>query len=325
MRAIIPVAGLGTRLRPHTHTLPKVLVQVGGKPILGHIIDKLLSEGITKATFVYGYLGELVIKYVTEEYPLLQADFIEQRVTEGLGHAIYLAIPTFDEDELFIILGDTIFDVNLGGLFEKKEPALGVKYVEDPRRFGVAMVAQHKITKLIEKPSEPVSHLALVGLYYITNKELLKQCLEKVVREDIRTRGELQFTDALQLMIDNGEQFNPFPVDGWYDCGKPETLLETNRHILKQMAQTNAREGMIAIPPVFIDETAVITNSIIGPYASIGKNAIVQNAIVEDSIIGSNASLKQVILKDSIIGNNAVITGSYKKLNTGDSSEIEFY
>ena len=152
MRAIIPVAGIGTRLKPHTHTTPKVLLNVGGKPILGHIIDKLLEEGIKKSTFVIGYLGEMIREYVINEYPSMQSDFVEQESMEGLGHAIYTAIPTFDDKEIFIILGDTIFDVDLKKVFTKNYSALGVKEIDDPRRFGVAVMNNGFIEKLVEKP-----------------------------------------------------------------------------------------------------------------------------------------------------------------------------
>ena len=140
MRAVIPVAGIGTRLKPHTFTTPKVLLNVGGKPMLGHILDKLLEEGVHKATFVIGHLGDQIKDYVIREYPSIKADFIEQKKMEGLGHAIYTAIPTFDDKEIFIILGDTVFDVNLKDVFKNKQSALGVKKVDDPSRFGVAVL-----------------------------------------------------------------------------------------------------------------------------------------------------------------------------------------
>ncbi|MBI2417054.1 MAG: nucleotidyl transferase [Ignavibacteriales bacterium] len=325
MRAIIPVAGFGSRLRPHTHTIPKVLLNVAGKPILGHILDKLTAEGITKATFIYGHLGELVIDYVTNNYPLLQTDFIEQSEMKGLGHAIYLAKETFDDEELFITLGDTIFDVNLASIFDKKKSSLGIKEVKDPSRFGVALLKDNIIEKLIEKPQTMVSKLALVGLYYITNGKLLADCLSYIVENDIRTKGELQLTDALQLMIDRGYQFNVFPVDGWYDCGKPETLLETNRFLLEQSGYKFKRDGVIVNHPVFIHSSARINNAIIGPNTTIGEDAVIENAIIMNSIIGAGAEIKNDLMQDSIIGNKSSIIGAFKRLNIGDSTEIEIF
>ena len=188
MRAIIPVAGLGSRLKPHTYSTPKVLLNVGGKPILGHILDKLSKEGIKKATFVIGHLGDMIKDYVIKNHRSFKADFVEQEEMLGLGHAIYTALPTIDDKEIFIILGDTIFDVNLKGVFKKKKSALGVKEVDDPRRFGIAVTENGIIKKVIEKPQKPVSKLALVGLYYFSNSESLSKNLKKLVDKNIRTK-----------------------------------------------------------------------------------------------------------------------------------------
>lgn len=323
MRAIIPVAGIGSRLKPHTYTIPKVLLNVGGKPILGHIIDKLLDEGINKATFIYGHLGELVIEYVKKNYPNLNSDFVEQKELEGLGHAIHTAIPTFDDDEIFIILGDTIFDVDLKTVFEKNENSLGVKTIDDPGRFGVVVLKDGYVEKLVEKPKTFISNLALVGLYYIKQTDVLIDSLNTLVKNNIRTKGELQLTDALQLMIDNGVKFSTFSVEGWYDCGKPETLLATNRYLLNKLNNHYNIPNVVVVPPVFISQSAKIENSIIGPYSSIGDEAKIYDSIIKNSIIGSNAEVKRSLLDNSIIGNNTIIHGSYRKLNTGDSTEID--
>ncbi len=325
MRAIIPVAGLGSRLKPHTYSTPKVLLNVGGKPILGHILDKLLEEKIHKATFVIGHLGEMIKDYVLSYYKTIEADFVEQKEMEGLGHAIYTAIPTFDDEEIFIILGDTIFDVNLKDVFKKRQTALGVKEVDDPRRFGIAVVNNGSIKKLIEKPQTPVSNLALVGLYYIRNSKSLIKSLNQLVEKDVRTKGELQLTDALQMMIEDGEVITTFPVEGWYDCGKPETLLSTNQFLLDNKSVSKNYESVVINPPVFIAESAEITNSVIGPYATIDSGCKIEECIIKNSIIGSNAHISKTLLENSIIGSNAIIRGMFKRLNSGDSSEIDFY
>lgn len=325
MRAVIPAAGFGTRLKPHTFSLPKVLLNVGGKPILGHIIDKLLSEQITKATFVVGYLGEKIVEYVNNEYPELEASFVTQEIALGLGHAIQMAVPTFDDDEIFIILGDTIFDVNIHSVFEKKISSLGVKTVDDPSRFGVAVCENDRIVKLIEKPQEPISKLALVGLYYIRNSKLLVESLNELFDKEIKTRGEYQLTDALQLMIEKGEQFSTFQVDGWYDCGKSETLLSTNKYILQTKGTNRNVKGSTIIDPVFISDSAIVVDSVIGPFATISENCVVKESIIKNSILSPSSQVEKSMLDNSIIGMNAVIKGNYKKLNAGDSSEIEFY
>ena len=325
MRAIIPVAGIGTRLKPHTHSTPKALLNVGGKPIIAHILDKLLEEGINKATFVIGYLGDMIKDYIKKKYPSVQSSFVEQEKMEGLGHAIYTAIPTFDDDEIFIILGDTIFDVNLKDVFKNKVSALGVKEVEDYKRFGVAVVKNGFIEKLVEKPQTPLSNLALVGLYYVSNKQILVDSLNELVEKDIRTKGELQLTDALQIMIDKGEKVKTFPVDGWYDCGKPETLLLTNQYLLNKKGSYKPRENVVINQPVFIAEDADVTNSIIGPYATISSGCKIKECIVKNSIIDSNAHVEKALLDNSIIGSNSFVRGAYKRLNSGDSSEVDFY
>ncbi|MHC1736517.1 MAG: sugar phosphate nucleotidyltransferase [Ignavibacteriaceae bacterium] len=325
MRAIIPVAGFGSRLKPHTFTIPKVLLNVGGKPILGHIIDTLLDQNISKATFVYGHLGDLIIDYVKQNYPSLCCEFVEQKELLGLGHAIYTAAPTFDSEEIFIILGDTIFDVDLKKVLNSDKSSLGVKYVDDPSRFGVAVLENGIIKKLVEKPTSLISNIALVGLYYIKNPSTLKKSLEKLVDEDIKTRGEYQLTDALQMMITDGEEMTTFNVEGWYDCGKPETLLATNKYLLGRKGTHKLFPNTVVIPPVFVADTATVNNSVIGPYTTIGDKAVVTSSIIQNSIIGDGATVNTALLDKSIIGNNTAIKGSYKRLNTGDSSEIDFY
>lgn len=325
MRAVIPVAGIGTRLKPHTYTTPKVLLNVGGKPMLGHILDKLLEEGVYKSTFVIGHLGEQIKEYVTKEYPSMKADFIEQEKMEGLGHAIYTAIPTFDDKEIFIILGDTVFDVYLKDVFKNKQSALGVKKVDDPSRFGVAVLENGYIKKLIEKPTTPVSNLALVGLYYIANSDALIKSLNNLVKKDIRTKGELQLTDALQMMLDDGEKVKTFDVDGWYDCGKPETLLSTNKFLLDKKSTNKKFENAVIVPPVYIADDAKVESSVIGPYATIDNGCIIKESVIKNSIVGANSQVSKAMLNNSIIGNNTIVKGSFKRLNIGDSTEIDFY
>ncbi len=325
MRAVIPAAGFGTRLKPHTHSLPKVMLNVGGKPIIGHIVDKLIQEGINKATFIIGYMGEKVIDYINSEYPLIDARFVEQEELLGLGHAIFVALKDDDDEEIFIILGDTIFDFDLKKGFEKNATALGVKQVDDPSRFGVAVCENDTIIKLIEKPQTPISKLALVGLYYIKNTQLLKECLSELIEKNIRTRGEYQLTDALQLMIDKGEVIKTFDVEGWYDCGKPETLLETNQFLLSKNGTHKKFDNVVIIEPVYIDDKAEIINSVIGPFATISKGCKITDSIIRNSIVSEGALIDKSMLENSIIGSNAIVKGNFKRLNTGDSSEIEYY
>ena len=325
MRAIIPVAGVGSRLRPHTFTLPKVLLNVAGKPILAHILDKIIGEGITEATIVVGHMSDKIKEYVSTAYPHFNADYVEQEERLGLGHAIYISRHTIGTDPVLIILGDTIFDVDLRPVLQGSITSLGVKLVDDPRRFGVAETSNGSIIKLVEKPEHPVSNLAVVGLYYIQNAGLLVSCLNDLVEKDIRTKGEYQLTDALQMMIDRGETMKTFMVEGWYDCGKPETLLSTNRSLLEKLPSSPKIEGVVVNGPVYIARTAVLTNCVVGPYTTVGDNAAISDSVIRNSIISENAQVRKALLDNSIIGNGSVVRGSYKRINVGGSSEIDFY
>lgn len=324
MRAIIPVAGVGSRLRPHTYTVPKVLLNVAGKPIIGHILDKIIENGFTEATIVIGYLGEMIKDYVLKHYSI-KVDFVEQEERLGLGHAIYLSRHTISRHPILIILGDTIFDVNLKSMVENGNSMIGVKHVEDPRRFGVAETTDGFISRLVEKPEQPKSNLAVVGLYYIRQPQVLLDCLKEMIKTNARTKGEFQLTDALQMMMDRGEKMKTFPVEGWYDCGKPETLLATNRILLAKLSAPAPVKGVVVNPPVYISPLAKVSNSVIGPNATVAEDAIVENSIIRNSIISAGGKVTDALLEDSIVGSNAVIKGSYKRINIGDSSELEFY
>ncbi len=324
MQAIIPVAGEGSRLRPHTYSLPKVLINVAGKPIIGHIMDKIVEDGFERATIIIGYMGDKIVEYVKANYKI-KCDFVEQEERLGLAHSIFVAKDTIGDEPVLIILGDTIFDVDLKPVINADYSALGVKYVEDPRRFGVAELKGEFISKLIEKPDKPTSNLALVGLYWIKNTDLLVKCITELIDKDIKTRGEYQLTDAIQMMVDMGERIRVFNVEGWYDCGKPETLLSTNKHLLEKKSNSVKGNGMVVVPPVYISPKAKIINSVIGPYTTIADDAVIMDSIIRNSIINQGAEIEKSLLDNSIIGNNAIVRGAFRKINIGDSSEIDFY
>ena len=324
MRAIIPVAGVGSRLRPHTYSLPKVLLNVGGKPILGHILDRLIAQGITSATIVTGSMGNQVQEYVLTNYNM-DVDFVSQSETLGLGHAIWTARDYFDTEPILIILGDTIFDADLSFAFNSDVSTICVKEVDDPRRFGVVLMnGQGYVSKFIEKPEGPVSNKAIVGIYYIAHPDVLKISLEEIVNKEIRTKHEYQLTDALQLMLEKGEKFNIAAIEGLYDCGKPETMLSTNRYLLEHHKTPTKIKGVVVIPPAYIAEDAIIKHSVIGPNATVASGAVVKDSVVRDSIISDGATVEKSLLIKSIIGNNAVVRGHFSTLNVGDSSEINF-
>jgi glucose-1-phosphate thymidylyltransferase len=331
MKAVIPVAGVGSKLRPHTHTQPKSLVPVADNTILGHIIEKLLEAGVDDFVFIIGYLGEKVERYVRQKYPSMRAEFVVQEPREGLGHALWIARHTYANDEsVLIMLGDAIVDVDLKAVIEAPTSVLGVKKVAKPSLFGVTEVGNDEyIIKVVEKPKIPKSNFALVGLYKILNPQKLIASLEHIITEDQRTQGEYHLTDALMHMIKNGEKMVPWSVDHWFDCGRKETLLQANATLL---ARPRFRDrdysllcpGSIIIPPVSIGQDCTIKNSIIGPNVAIGDNTTIENCILSNSIIGSFSELGYAVMQDSIIGSDASFKGFSHSLNIGDSTEINF-
>jgi glucose-1-phosphate thymidylyltransferase len=331
MKIIIPVAGIGSKLRPHTHTQPKALVPVAGKPILSHIVDHLVEAGFKDFIFVIGYLGDKIEDYIKSKYPKLKSTFVVQEPREGTGHAVWLTKEfTDDNDELLIVLGDTIIDFDLRQLLNSANCMLGVKKVDDPRQFGVAETDEKSglIIKLDEKPAIPKSNLALVGIYYIKNSGRLMDSLNHIIKNDIRHNGEYNLTNGIQRMITQGENIGTFQVDNWFDCGGKGNLLDTNALLLRKSVDTEKKtyhyKQTIIINPVSIAEGCSISNSIIGPNVSIGENTIINNSIIKDSIIGSFSQLETAILHHSVVGSDAYLKGLSQSLNIGDSTEIDF-
>lgn len=308
MKIIIPAAGIGTRLRPHTYSEPKALLKVAGKPILGHILDNLIGLKPTEVIFVIGFLGQKIIDFVKKNYKF-KTNFVEQKKLLGLGHAIYLTKEFITEEPVLIILGDTIIDSDLKFIRKSKNNLLGTCEVKEPKRFGIAEVQNGWVKKLTEKPKNPKGNLALVGIYYIKNTDLFKQSLGKIVENGKKTKGEYQLTDVLQKMIEKKAKFKTFKVQGWYDCGKIETLLATNRHLLMKNSflPTKNFRGSLILPPVFISPKAKIENSVIGPFATIADKARVKNSVIFDSIINENAQVQRTILNSQVIRKNAKI------------------
>ncbi|MBN1502971.1 NTP transferase domain-containing protein [Candidatus Woesearchaeota archaeon] len=328
MKAVVPVAGKGTRLRPHTYTLPKALLHVAGKPILGHILDQIKSLGITEVVLIIGYMSEKVEQYVKESYKDMKFDFALQKERLGLGHAVYTAQKYIKDEPILIIYGDTIFVGDISkGMDTKNDGCIGVKTVADPRRFGIVETKAGKIVKLVEKPDYIKKMPAIVGVNYINNTKLLFEALKRLVEHDIRTRNEYQLTDAFQIMVEKGANLTTFEIDGWFDCGKPETLLETNKYLLAEGHGNWTKiktQNSVLIPPVFIEKDVVVKNSVIGPYVSVAKGAHIINSIIKNSIINRYAVVENAQLLDSLIGENATVRDILEKLNVGDNSEISY-
>jgi glucose-1-phosphate thymidylyltransferase len=328
MKAIIPVAGAGKKLRPHTYTQPKALIPIAGKTVLSVIIEQLSKEGLTEFIFIIGYLGEKIQDYVKKNHPDITAHFVQQTNRQGTAHALQLAKDLIQEDEVFIVLGDTICEYNLREVLDAPHSMLGVKKVDDPRDFGVAEIDDnYSITRVVEKPQIPKSNMALVGLYKIKETHFLINCLSKLFQEEITTHGEYNLTDALQCMIEQGAQFKAFKVDNWFDCGKKETLIESNATLLKKfggkVSEIGNFENTVFIQPVSIADNCVLKNCIIGPNVAIGENVSIENSILKDSIIGAYTKLVDVVLESSLVGSDVFINGITQSLNIGDNTEID--
>jgi len=334
MKAVIPAAGVGTRLRPHTYSMPKILLNVAGKPMISYIIDELIEvKGLDTIIIIVGHLGDKVQQYITDRYSNvknIKFEFIEQKEMLGLGHAVYMAKDYLDDEPVVIILGDTIFEFTLADFLASKHSAIGVKEVRDPRRFGVVESKDGFITRMVEKPANPeVSHSrnAIAGLYYIKNSAQLMKAIEYIMKHNVKTKNEFQLTDALQHMIKEGEKMIAFEIQNWFDCGKPETMLSTNKYLLEK-SHSNEKfkvsDSTLIIPPVFIGEDCEIQNSIIGPFTTVGNGVKIKDTILNNSIVGENAVIENSILQDSIIGSESTVSGSYKRLYIGDSTDITF-
>ena len=331
MKAIIPVAGAGTKLRPLTYTQPKALIPIAGKTILGVIVDQLLEAGVTEFIFVIGYLGEKIQRYIEKTYPQLTHTFVTQNDRRGTGHAIWLTKDAVGTDEVMIVLGDTVCDYNVKDIMNSELSQIGIRKVDDPRIFGVAELNDKDIvTRMVEKPLIPKSNMAMVGIYYIKETAAMFAALDRHLHNTADENGEYHLTNALQHMIEDGIKFHGFRVTNWFDCGKKETLLSTNATLLKQMEEEHPErqksldfDTTVIIHPVNIAEGCSIKHCIIGPNVTIGEYTKVESSIIKDSIIGSYAELQQVVLNSSIIGNDAFVRGLSQSLNIGDNTEID--
>lgn len=325
MTAIIPAAGEGRRLKPQTNSTPKALLNVAGKPILGHILDELVDVGVDHIVLVVGAAGERIREYVDSHYEL-RVDYVEQKELQGVGHAVFLAREMVNPSEpLLVVLGDTIFKADFESVIGGPVNTIGVRAVEDPSRFGVVVVKDHCVTRMVEKPDTPVSNLAIVGIYYFVKPAPLFRALEEVIEANIETKEECHLTDALERMIQSGERMRAVTVNGWFDCGEYEGLLRANRFMLDQDVHPMEISGSIIIPPVSIASTAEVERSVIGPYATVGEHAKVGDSIVRDSIVNNGALVENCLLNHSLVGESAVVRGAFKRLNVGDSAEVDFH
>lgn len=322
MKVIIPVAGIGKRLKPHTDSIPKPLLEVGGQPILDHVVKPLDGLDVDEVMFVIGHLGEHIRKYARDNYSF-EMRFVQQDHLKGLGYAVSMALQEIDSSPVLILLGDTIVDCDMQKFVNAGDYVLGVHEVPDPERFGIVELSDGYVTSLEEKPAKPKSNLALIGLYYFKDAAGLKNELHRLVASGHTTDGEVQLTDALAAMLAGDSRFVAYDAGPWYDCGTKETLLATNRFLLGKMDSAGPRDGCVLIPPVHLDATAVVTDSEIGPYVSIGAGANLNRCVISNSIVGRDCELENVAIKNSLLGPKAIVRNRSGVLNIGEHSEIE--
>lgn len=330
MKAVIPVAGKGTRLRPHTHHTPKPVVKVAGQPVLSYLIDELIEVGVDEIVFIVGHLRATMEQWIRDTYPSLKAHFVLQEVQDGTAGAVALAEPYVDE-ELFVIFADAVFEVDYGlirTLGAESDALLWAKEVEDYQRYGVIVTNDDgSMKKIVEKPSEPVSKLANIGLYYIKNHELLFEGIRHTLATDPGPSGEFYLTDAFQYMVDNGGRLLTAPVDGWWDAGKPETLLETNAHLLEigrgGVDPAATVEGAEIVEPVRVEAGATVRGGTLGPNVTVEAGATIEGSEVRDSVIGAGASVRSSALSDSLVGAHAELTGVRGSVRVTDHSFLD--
>jgi glucose-1-phosphate thymidylyltransferase len=324
MKVIIPLAGKGTRLRPHTHTTPKPMLKIAGKPVMAYILEELVRLGnVEQIVYITGHLKEKVEEYTRKTFDI-PAVFVEQLVQDGTAGAVALAREYVDQPVLIIFV-DTIFDADLSVVKDSTDDGIiWVKEVDDYQRFGVVVTdAQGHMTKIIEKPSTPISKRANIGLYYIRNWKLLYDGIDHTLKQP-KNKGEYYLTDAFQYMIDKGAKIRVIDVEGWYDAGKLDTLLDTNRVMLeKGHGRTMpVPKGSEIHEPVYIEENVTLKDSVIGPNVSLGTGSVVEGSRLRDTIVGSKAQIRGSTLTNSLLGDEVVIEGVTGELTVSDHSEV---
>src|SRR5271157_884452 len=319
----IPMAGLGTRMRPQTWSKPKPLIGLAGKTVLDYVLEQFdtIPESINvEYVFINGPQGDQVKAYMEEHHPGKKTNYVLQMEMRGQSDALSLA-RDYLKGPMLMAFSDTLVETDLSFLKSETADAVAwVKPVPDPRRFGVAQLdSENMVTRLIEKPSDATNNLALVGFYYFRSGEDLIAAIDDQTRRDISLKGEYFLADAVNILLEGGARIRTHQVETWLDAGTPESLLETNRYLLEHghdnSLDTSNSLGATIIPPVFIPESAHIEASVIGPYVSIGCDCHLENVIIRNSIVEEGAQVEQMILEDSLIGRNVHIQGRADRIN----------
>ncbi len=323
MTVVIPLAGYGTRLRPLTFSTPKPLLLCGGDTILGWIFKSISKLSPSSIVLIVGYQEEIIREWVVKHYSDLPVVWVLQEEAKGLGHAVWKAGEVVSpESDVLIHLGDTIFDLDWDMVKEGRENFMGVKEVEDPQRFGVVEVKNNRIVDLVEKPSNPSSNLALVGFYYIKKWSILYKYLNFLIEEDIKTKNEYQLTDALKLMLEKEYiELKTLSVLAWYDCGKIDTLLQTNAGLLKDPPEWIDFKSKIHNYS-YISSSSRLEDTELGHFVTVGENSLIEKSSIGNSIIGNSVRIVNSDIFDSIIGDESEIINVKGKFIVGSNSFI---
>jgi len=328
VKIILPVAGKGTRLRPHTHTKAKSLVHVAGKTVLQHIVERLLPLKPTELIFIIDENGQQITDFMTAHFPALNCSYITQQERLGPAHAVWLAAPRIAPgDDVLVVFNDTIFVADLTripALCSEADGLIYSKEVEDYQRFGVNVLEDGLIVDMVEKPDTPVSRLAQVGLYYLKDAAGFMAAIGATIQAGDTVKGEYYLPAVFMRMIASGSRLRAPEIDAWLDCGKPETLLETNRYLLRGRHHIHGEAvNSVLIEPVHIEAGAVVRNSIVGPNVSIARGCRVEQSIVADSILNRDNEVRGMVLERSLLGDAVRLVGSPRRMNIGDHSLLE--
>ena len=331
MKIIVPMAGVGSRLKPHTHTVPKPLIEVAGKPILEYVIEDILKLNPDEIVFVVGYKRESIKDYIKKFHPDLNCKFVIQKTRDGDGSAIRLGLEEIDEDdETFVIFGaDTLVDFDIKKAISLNKDSDAVIFgmeVDEPQHYGVMDITENnEVYAVEEKVEKPKSNLAIIGAYYFKSSLILKKLLNEFHDKGETIKGEYKLVQAIESYIKMKDtSIKSYSVKKWFDCGRVEVLLEANRYFLEKHSKgtTSIRGSSIIMPPSYVSSTAVIENSVIGPYASIGDETIIKDTIIKNSIVNYKSKISHLILHNSLIGKEVILHGKPSKINIGEKSEI---
>lgn len=323
MQILLPIAGLGTRVRPHTHVRPKPMLALAGKPVLGHLLDYLLQLQPSSVTLIVGERGHLVERYVREHYTVPLHVRTQQQLS-GQSHAIKMAADLITEPVL-IVFGDTLFEAPLDQLTNGSvDGTIAVQPVPDPSRFGVVELRDGLITRLIEKPADAPTNLATIGVYMVNDHAGLLDAIDAQIAAADALKGEFYLAGALQRMFDAGDRFRTVTATGWYDTGTIDAVLDTHRYLVRVHASTPPDQpGVLVEPPCHIDPSARLERCVIGPYVSVGANASVRDSVLADTIVGHGAVVRGQVMRRSIIGEHAEIIGQALSYNVADHSSLQ--